>query len=82
MVIREITGITYTLVKDAENRLVKVHTGNPSQPIAEYTYNGDREMVKAVEGPADGLGAARRPVWVARAAHAHPYYASTHPSPT
>ena len=40
---------TYTLVYDAENRLVKVHTGNPNQPIAEYTYNGDGQMVKAVE---------------------------------
>ena len=40
---------TYTLVYDAENRLVKVHTGNPNQPVAEYTYNGDGQMVKAVE---------------------------------
>jgi hypothetical protein len=59
MVTRVISPTTYTLVYDAENRLVKVHGatenqeqlrfGNPSQPIAEYTYNGDGQMVKAVE---------------------------------
>jgi YD repeat-containing protein len=50
MVTRGQSGQTpYTLLYDAENRLVQVHTGNPSQPIAEYTYNGDGQMVKAVE---------------------------------
>ena len=44
-------GATHTLVYDAENRLVKVHTGNPNQPIAEYTYNGDG---------GDGQGGGRR----------------------
>lgn len=57
MVTRVISPTTYTLVYDAENRLVKVHGatenqeqlrfGNPSQPIAEYSYNGDGQMVKA-----------------------------------
>jgi RHS repeat-associated protein len=45
---RKVSGITYTLVYDAENRLVQIKRGSNVQ--ATYTYDGDGNRVKTVVG--------------------------------
>ena len=45
---RRVGGTTYTLIYDAENRLVQVKLGRTIQ--ATYTYNGDGNRVKTVVG--------------------------------
>jgi RHS repeat-associated protein len=45
---RKVSGITYTLVYDAENRLVQIKRGSDIQ--ATYTYDGDGNRVKTVVG--------------------------------
>jgi RHS repeat-associated protein len=45
---RRVGGITYTLVYDAENRLVQVKLGRTIQ--ATYSYDGDGNRVKTVVG--------------------------------
>jgi RHS repeat-associated protein len=45
---RRVGGITYTLIYDAENRLVQIKRGSNIQ--ATYTYDGDGNRVKTVVG--------------------------------
>jgi len=45
---RKVSGITYTLIYDAESRLVQIKRGNNIQ--AKYFYDGDGNRVKAVVG--------------------------------
>ena len=45
---RKVGGITYTLIYDAENRLVQIKRGSNIQ--ATYTYDGDGNRVKTVVG--------------------------------
>jgi RHS repeat-associated protein len=48
MTSRTVGGVTYTLVYDAENRLVEIKQGGTT--IATYVYNGDGVRVKADVG--------------------------------
>ena len=45
---RQVGGITYTLIYDAESRLVQIKRGSNIQ--ATYTYDGDNNRVKTVVG--------------------------------
>ncbi|MFZ1402173.1 MAG: hypothetical protein WAW03_03725 [Anaerolineae bacterium] len=48
MIGRTVSGVAYTLIYDAENRLQQVKQG--STVLASYTYDADGNRVKAVMG--------------------------------